>query len=65
MAIEAEPINGMCITPMSDEWDDHCLNCAQPLKLAPADIIKDRYWFHVGSGERDCNGRDLMVGYDR
>lgn len=52
-----EPINGRYITPQ--DYDDYCLNCAQPLKLAPVAKIEDRYWFHVISGERNCLGKDL------
>ena len=57
--IPAEPINGAFITPMSDEWDDHCLNCSQPVRLAPTAKIDDRYWWHVDSRIRNCLGKDL------
>jgi hypothetical protein len=56
----ADPINGIYITPMSDEWDDHCLNCAQPIRLAPTVKIEDRYWFHVHSLANNCLGKDLQ-----
>ncbi len=54
---EAEPINGMFITPI--DHDDYCFHCAQPLKLAPKIGEWGGYWFHVKSGERYCLGKDL------
>lgn len=54
---EAEPINGMFITP--NGHDDYCLHCSQPLTLAPRHGDWGGYWFHFNSKEKNCLGKDL------
>jgi len=57
--VQAEPINGTVITPMSDDWDDHCEHCAHPIKVVPRMGNFGGYWFHTHTKEKYCLRRDL------
>lgn len=62
--LEADPVNGRYITPWLADNEDHCHNCAMPIRLAPTVKIEDRYWFHIHTFDRHCRGKDLeYVGY--
>jgi hypothetical protein len=57
--VEAEPVNGRYITPIPEDNEDYCHNCATLIRLAPTAKIEDRYWFHVAGLMRNCRVSDL------
>jgi hypothetical protein len=59
----AEPINGQFITP--NDHDDYCLNCSQPLTLAPTVREWGGYWFHYITKDKHCRGKDLFNDAER